>query len=72
MAEVYVNLVNADVHEALDKAESERGVARPLPPAEVHGGSDIKAIMAQRRAQRLNGQPELPLNVVPFPIKRRA
>jgi integrase len=72
MAEVYVNLVNADVHEALDRAEAERGIARPLPPADVHAGRDVKAIMAERRAQRLNGQPELPPNVVRFPKKRAA
>jgi len=69
MAEVYVNLVNADLHEALDKAE--RGITRPLPPTDVHAGRDVKAIMAERRAQRLNGQPELPANVLRFP-KRAA
>lgn len=67
MAEVYVNLVNSDVHEAMDRAETERGVSRQMPPSDVHAGSDIKVIMAQRRAQRLNGQPELPPNVVRFP-----
>ena len=72
MAEVYVNLVNSDVHEAMDRAEAERGVSRQLPPSDVHAGSDIKAIMAQRRAERLNGQTALPANVVRFPTKRAA
>lgn len=66
MAEVYVNLVNSDVHEAMARAEAERGGSRRMPPSDVHAGTDIKAIMAQRRAQRLNGQPELPPNVVRF------
>lgn len=69
MAEVYVNLVNSDVHEAM--AEAERGGSRRMPPSDVHAGTDINAIMAQRKAQRLNGQPELPPNVVRFP-KRAA
>ncbi len=72
MAEVYVNLVNSEVREAMARAEANHGGSRPLPPAEVHAGSDIKAIMAQRRAQRLNGQPELPSNVVPLRMKRSA
>lgn len=72
MAEVYVNLVNADLHEALDKAEAAREVARPRPPSDVHAGRDARAIMAERRAQRLNGQPELPANVVRFPKRRAA
>lgn len=72
MADVYVNLVESDVREALARAEADHGGSRPMPPSEVHAGSDIKAIMAQRRAQRLNGQPELPPNVVRFPMKRRA
>ena len=71
MAEVYVNLVNADLHEALDKADAEREVARPLPPTDVHAGRDVKAIMAERRAERLNGRAELPANVLRFP-KRAA
>jgi integrase len=66
MAEVYVNLVNSDVQEAMARAEAERGGSRRMPPSDVHAGTDIKAIMAQRRAQRLNGQPELPPNVVRF------
>jgi len=66
MAQVYVNLVNADVQEAMDRAESGQGVSRPMPTADVHAGSDIKAIMAERRAARLNGQTELPSNMVPF------
>lgn len=66
MAEIYVNLAASDVHEAMARAEHERGATRPLPPAHVHAGTDIKAVMAQRRAQRLNGSPGLPPNVVPF------
>lgn len=72
MADVYVNLVNSDVSVALARAEANRGGSRPMPPSDVHAGTDIKAIMAQRRAQRLNGQPELPSNVVRFPKKRAA
>ncbi|ODU97333.1 MAG: hypothetical protein ABT20_18675 [Rubrivivax sp. SCN 70-15] len=72
MADIYVNLVNSDVCDAMTRAETDHGGSRAMPPADVHAGSDIKAIMAQRRAQRLNGQPELPPNVVRFPMKRRA
>lgn len=72
MAEVYVNLVNDDVHEALDRAETQHGGTRPVPPADVHAGRDVKTIMAERRAQRLNGTPTLPPNVVRFPKKRAA
>lgn len=72
MAEVYVNLVESDVREAMARAEAEHGGTRPMPPSSVHAGTDIQAIMAQRRALRLNGQPELPPNVVRFPTKRTA
>ena len=66
MAEVYVNLANSDVHEATDRVEHDSGPARPLPPADVHAGRDITSIIAERRAQRLNGQPALGANVVRF------
>jgi len=41
MAEVYVNLANSDVHEALDKAEAAGSFSRPLPPAHFHSGYDL-------------------------------
>jgi hypothetical protein len=71
MAEVYVNLVNSDVQEALERVEADGGVSRHMPPADVHPGRDVKAIMAERRAERLNGRAELPANVLRFP-KRAA
>lgn len=64
MAEVYVNLVASDVAEALDQAEMRRPVQRPLPTRDVHAGPKNRAIMAERRAARLNGPPKLPANVV--------
>lgn len=67
MAEVYVNLVNSDVTEALDRAESARPLARPLPPTTVNERQHMADIVAQRRALRLNGEPVLPANVIRFP-----
>lgn len=72
MAEVYVNLMNSDVHEAMERAEAAGSVSRPMPPSDVHAGRSVKAIMAERRAERLNGQAELPANVVRLPTKRVA
>ena len=72
MAEVYVNLMNSDVHEAMERAEAKGSVSRPMPPSDVHAGRSVKAIMAERRAERLNGQTELPANVVRLPTKRVA
>lgn len=66
MAEVYVNLVNSDVTEALDLAEARRPALRPLPPMDVHAGRETSDIVAQRRTERLNGRPLLPANVVRF------
>lgn len=66
MAEVYVNLVNTDVTEALDRAESSRPIARPLPGRDMHAGRDSATILAERRTRRLNGSPVLPPNVVPL------
>jgi len=66
MAEVYVNLVNTDVTEALDRAEAVRPIARPLPGKDVHAGRDPATIVAERRTRRLNGSPVLPPNVVPL------
>jgi len=66
MAEVYVNLVNTDVTEALDRAEAQRPIARPMPGRDVHAGRDSATIVAERRARRLNGEPALPANVVPL------
>lgn len=71
MAETYVNLVNSDVQEALERAEADGAVSRHMPPADVHPGRDVKAIMAERRAERLNGRAALPANVLRFP-KRAA
>ncbi len=72
MAEVYVNLMNSDVHEAMERAEAKGSVSRPMPPSDVHAGRSVKAIMAERRAERLNGQTELPANVVRLPTERVA
>lgn len=72
MAEVYVNLVNTDVTEALDRAETQRPIARPMPCRDVHAGRESATIVAERRARRLNGEPALPANVVPlFPRNPR-
>ena len=75
MAEVYVNLVSSDVTEALDKAESQRQIRRPLPPRDVHRGRKATSITAERRTARLNGEPSLPPNVVRLfprgPVKGR-
>ncbi|TXC66067.1 tyrosine-type recombinase/integrase [Piscinibacter aquaticus] len=65
MAEVYVNLVNTDVMEALDHAEGRRPIGRRMPPREVHAGREAGAIVAERRTARLNGELALPPNVVP-------
>lgn len=71
MAEVYVNLVNSDVTEALDRAEATRPAMRPLPPIDVHAGRAASDIVAQRRAERLNGPPSLPANVIKLlPLRR--
>lgn len=67
MAEVYVNLVNSDVTEALDRAESMRPLARAMPPTTVNELQHTANILAQRRTRRLNGEPALPANVIPFP-----
>lgn len=66
MAEVYVNLVNTDVTEALDNAESRRPIRRRMPPKDVHAGRQASDIVAERRAAKLNGEPVLPANVVPL------
>lgn len=66
MAEVYVNLVNTDVMEALDNAESRRPIRRRMPPKNVHAGRQASDIVAERRAAKLNGEPVLPANVVPL------
>ena len=66
MAEVYVNLVNSDVTEALDRAESVRPLTRPMPPTTVNELQHTADIVAQRRARRLNGEPKLPANVIQF------
>ena len=71
MAEVYVNLVNSEVHEAMDRAEMASTVTRPMPPQDVHAGSDAKAIMARRRTERLNRRAGLPANESKF-AKRAA
>lgn len=72
MAEVYVNLVNSDVTEALDQAEALRPLCRPMPPTLVNELQRSEDIVAERRARRLNGQPALPPNVVRFPTGARA
>lgn len=64
MAETYVNLVNTDVTEALDIAEAKRPIARPMPSSDVHAGRSTRAIVAERRAERLNGVKPLPANVI--------
>ena len=69
MAEGYVNLVNSDVQEALERAEADGAVSRHMPPTDVHPGRDVKTIMAERRAERLNGRAELPANVLRFPTR---
>lgn len=66
MAEVYVNLVNTDVMEALDNAESKRPIRRRMPPKDVHAGRQASDIVAERRTAKLNGEPVLPSNVVPL------
>lgn len=63
MAEVYVNLVNTDVIEALDRAERHKPIMRNMPPKDVHTGRETSTIMAERRAARLNGETVLPANV---------
>lgn len=72
MAEVYVNLVNTDVTEALDRAETLRPLARPMPPTGVNETQHTADIVAQRRTRRLNGEPVLPANVVRFPSGGRS
>jgi hypothetical protein len=72
MAEVYVNLVNTDVTEALDRAEALRPLARPMPPTGVNEMQHTADIVAQRRARRLNGEPALPANVIRFPSGGRS
>lgn len=72
MAEVYVNLVNTDVMEALDHAEGQRPIGRRMPPREVHAGCEAGAIVAERRTARLNGELVLPPNVVPLFPKGRS
>lgn len=64
MAEVYVNLVNSDVTDALDRAEASALTQRPLPPTVVNEERFGAAIVAERRARRLNGEPPLPANVI--------
>jgi integrase len=64
MAEVYVNLVNTDVIEALDSAEGRRPITRRMPPKDVHAGRETRSIISERRTARLNGNPELPANVI--------
>lgn len=72
MAEVYVNLVNSDVTEALDLAESSRPLTRPMPPTVVNELQRCDDIVAQRRTRRLNGDPVLPANVIRFPTGTRS
>lgn len=72
MAEVYVNLVNSDVTEALDLAESTRPLTRPMPPTVVNELQRCDDIVAQRRTRRLNGDPVLPANVIRFPTGTRS
>lgn len=72
MAEVYVNLVNSDVTEALDLAESTRPLTRPMPPTVVNETQRCDDIVAQRRTRRLNGDPVLPANVIRFPKGTRS
>jgi integrase len=69
MAEVYVNLVNSDVVAALDSAEAARPASRPLPSSDYHVGCEVAKVVAERRAERLNGRKPLPTNV--YPLKRR-
>ncbi|WP_082549268.1 tyrosine recombinase XerC [Rhizobacter sp. Root404] len=64
MAEVYVNLVNTDVIEALDRAETKMPVTRSLPTGGVRVRRETCTIIAERRTARLNGEPRLPANVV--------
>ena len=64
MAEIYVNLVNSDLIEALDRAESALATVRPMPPTVVNQERSGAAIVAERRTQRLNGKPSLPANVI--------
>lgn len=64
MAEVYVNLENTDVIEALDSAEGRRPITRRMPPKDVHAGRETRSIIAERRTARLNGEPDLPANVI--------
>lgn len=71
MAEVYVNLVNSDVTEALDRAEAARPVSRPMPPTTVNELRTTATILAERRARRLNGEPSLPPKVVQFPRRTK-
>ena len=67
MAEVYVNLVNSDVTEALDRAESNRPIGRPMPPTTVNEQRSTEQVLAERRTRRLNGEAPLPANVIRLP-----